>query len=272
MVTWWQAFLLGVMEGLTEFLPVSSTGHLILLGDMLQLSGEAADSFEVVIQLGAILAVVIHYRERLLALVRGLLSRERVALRLATAITVAFIPAAALGFLFHKAIKSYLFGPLPVAAALAVGGGVMILIERWRGPAPAGVTTDLNEVTLRQALGVGLAQCAALWPGMSRSMSTIVGGQLVGMSTPVAAEFSFLLALPTLGAACFYDLLKGWELLVPTDDVAGGLLALGVGLTTSFVVGWAVIAGFLHYLQRHGLTPFGIYRIILAAVVWGMVG
>jgi undecaprenyl-diphosphatase len=255
------AFLLGIVEGLTEYLPVSSTGHLILVGRLLGGQGEALKAFDIVIQLGAILAVVVHYRTLLSTRVKGLFQREQASLDLAGALAIAFVPAAIVGLLLRKTIKTLLFGPLPVAAALLAGGVVMIIVERrlLRRDAVDG----LEHVTPRRALLVGLGQCLSLWPGTSRSMCTIVAGQLAGLSTATAAEFSFLLALPTLGAATLYELVKSrHELLAPNQGPA-----LAVGMLVSFAVAWAVIAGFLRYLKHRGLEPFGFYRIVLGALV-----
>src|SRR5579863_232585 len=207
------AVLLGVVEGLTEYLPVSSTGHLVLAGHLLGLSDEdpATSSFEIVVQLGAILAVVAHYRELLAERMRGLFSRDPVALRLASALVVAFVPTAVAGLLLRKTIKAHLFGSTPVAIALVAGGIAMIIVERARARRGAKGEEGLEHVTLRRAFAIGLGQCLSLCPGTSRAMCTIVTGQLVGLSTGTAAEFSFLLALPTLGAATLYEGYKGRE-------------------------------------------------------------
>ncbi|EYF04158.1 undecaprenyl-diphosphate phosphatase [Chondromyces apiculatus] len=263
-MSWFDAILLGILEGLTEFLPVSSTGHLILLGSWLGHESEAAKTLEVVIQLGAVLAVVMYYRARLVDLGRGVLARDPGSLKVVLALGIAFVPAAALGLLFHKIIKEVLFGPMPVALALIVGGVVMIGVERLQRKRGQEGLTRLEDVTPRRALIIGLAQSFALWPGASRSMSSILGGQLVGLSTAAAAEFSFLLAIPTLGAATVFDLIKNGRALL---EAPGGLLALGVGLVVSFVVALLVISGFLRYLKRFGLSPFGWYRIVLGALV-----
>ncbi len=257
------AILLGIVEGLTEFLPVSSTGHLILVSHWLGATGEGAKSFDIVVQLGAIVAVVVHYRSLFALRVRGLVSRDPIALKLFGALLVAFLPSALVGFLFGKLIKQHLFGPLPVALALVVGGVVMIVVERWRASKNIVGVVGHEQVTLRRALLIGLGQCAALWPGMSRSMSTIITGQLVGLSTRTAAEFSFLLSVPTLGAATLYEVYKGrTELLLGV-----GVPQLALGLLASFGTAWLVIAGFLRYLERRGLEPFGYYRIVLGVVV-----
>jgi undecaprenyl-diphosphatase len=257
------AFLLGLIEGLTEFLPVSSTGHLILLGTWLGHSDEASKTLDIVIQFGAILAVIVYYRERLAKLVKGIFQREPEHVRLALAVAVAFVPSAVVGFLLHKVIKEHLFGPKPVGAALIVGGIVMLVVEAYRAKQEK-TQEDLKQVTLRQALAIGMAQCFSLWPGASRSMTTIVGGQMAGLGTATAADFSFLLAIPTLGAATAYDLLKNGRTLLESPT---GPTSLAIGTVVSFFVALAVIATFLRYLKRFGLAPFGVYRIVLGAVV-----
>ena len=257
------AVLLGLVEGLTEFLPVSSTGHLILVSQWLGSTDEGAKSFDIVIQLGAILAVVVHYRALFLNRLRGLLAREPESLRLFGALAVAFVPAALTGLVLGKTIKRLLFGPLPVAAALFVGGVVMIAVERFRRARHVQGLSGTEHVTWKRALVIGVGQCFALWPGMSRSMSTIVAGQLAGLSTPTAAEFSFLLSVPTLGAATLYEVYKARHDLA--QGVGGAQLA--IGLLVSFAVAWLVIAAFLRYLGKRGLEPFGYYRIALAALV-----
>lgn len=279
------AALLGVVEGVTEYLPVSSTGHLILASHWLGQTGDAIDSFDIVIQLGAILAVVVHYRELLGVRVAGLFRGERASVQLLVALALGFLPTAVLGLLLHKKIKSLLFGPGPVALALVTGGVVMIAIELMRkrvsntAARRAGREREgegrsqeesarselhgLEHVTPRRALAIGLGQCLSMWPGASRSMCTIVAGQLTGLSTATAAEFSFLLGLPTLGAATIYEAYKSREVL---GDL--GALNVAIGLTVSFVVAWAVIAAFLAYLKRRGLVPFGIYRVVLGVIVF----
>jgi undecaprenyl-diphosphatase len=257
------AALLGLVEGLTEFLPVSSTGHLILVSQWLGSVSEGAKSFDIVIQLGAILAVVVHYRALFAARLRGLFAREATSVRLFGALAVAFLPAALVGLVLGKTIKRLLFGPLPVAAALFVGGVLMIIVERVRKARHIEGLTGTEHVTLKRAFLIGLGQCFALWPGMSRSMSTIVTGQLTGLSTATAAEFSFLLSVPTLGAATLYEVFKARHDL----SQGGGGPQLIVGLLVSFIVAWLVIAAFLRYLGKRGLEPFGYYRVALAVVV-----
>lgn len=256
------ALLLGIVEGLTEFLPVSSTGHLLLVSHWLGLPKEQADSFSIVIQAGAILAVVVHYRALLATHLRGVLARRPTSLRLLLALVIACVPTIATALVFRKAIKAKLFGNTPVAIGLLVGGLVMIVVDRWRAHGTSTPPDDVEKLTLRQASVVGLAQIAALWPGTSRSLSAIVGGQLAGLSTRAAADFAFLLGLPVLGGACFYEGYKERAVLAEC-----GALALGIGLITSFLVAWAVIAVFLRYLRRGSLVPFGLYRIVLAAGV-----
>lgn len=260
----WIALLLGVVEGVTEFLPVSSTGHLVIADRLLGGVGDAHASFDIVIQLGAVLAVLLHYRTLLLDRAAGVLRKDPVALRLVVSLFIAFLPVAVIGLLVRHAVKEHLFGLMPVAGALIVGGVVMIFVERWLRARPERpVYEGLEHVTPMRALAIGIGQCAALWPGTSRSMSTIVTGQLVGLSTATAAEFSFLLALPALGAATVFE---GWkarhELMA-----GGGGVALAVGLVTSFFVAWAALASFLAYVKRRGVEPFGYYRIVLGVLV-----
>jgi undecaprenyl-diphosphatase len=262
------AVLLGIVEGLTEYLPVSSTGHLILAGKALGASGEGLESFDVVIQLGAVLAVVVEYRALLGERLAGLFKGSAASRSLLVALLLGFLPAAVLGLLFRKAIKAHLFGPVPVAAALIVGGVVMIVVERVRARRQITGLQGLEHVTPKRALLIGLGQCVSMWPGSSRSMCTIVAGQLAGLSTATAAEFSFLLALPTLGAATLYEGFKA------RHELASGIgvPSVAIGLVVSFLVAWAVIAMFIRYLQRRGLEPFGYYRILLGlAVFWFLV-
>ncbi len=254
------ALLLGVVEGLTEYLPVSSTGHLVLVSRAL---GRQAGSFEIVIQLGAILAVVVHYRELFARHSAGALARREDSLRLLTALAVGFLPVAIIGKLAGHAIKEHLFAPKPIAIALAVGGLVMIGVEQWRTRRQVLGEEGLQHVTPKRALYIGIGQCFALFPGASRSMCTIVAGQVAGLSTATAAEFSFLLGVPTLGAATLYEGFKSRHELM--TDI--GAPAVAIGLVTSFVVAWAVVATFLRYLKSYGLQPFGVYRVLLALAV-----
>ncbi len=261
------AILLGIVEGLTEYLPVSSTGHLVLAAHLLGLDDDdpATQAFEIVVQLGAILAVVAHYRVLLAERLRGLFAADQASLRLLSAIAIAFTPAAVIGLFLRKAIKAHLLRPVPVAAALVLGGIVMIVVEQWLKHRPARQAEEgLEHVTPRRALAIGVGQCFSLWPGTSRAMCTIVAGQLAGLTAATAAEFSFLLALPTLGAATIFEGYKSREALA--GHVGGASMALG--LIVSFGVAWAVIASFLRYLRTRGLAPFGWYRIVLGALVF----
>ena len=261
-----QAAILGAIEGLTEFLPVSSTGHLILAAHAMGLVGGVMNSFEIVIQAGALLAVLWLYRARVIEVLRGLARPRSPGGLLLVKLLVAFLPAAILGLAFHHVIEERLFGPLPVATALLLGGIVMVAFERRRrarGRAPAYESVDA--IPVRVALAIGIFQCASLWPGMSRSMVTILAGLLLGCSAVAAAEFSFLLALPTLGAATLYDFLKNREELLSGSAV--GPAATAVGLAVAAVVAVIAIRSFLRYLTRHGLEPFGWYRIALGLAV-----
>jgi undecaprenyl-diphosphatase len=258
------AALLGVVEGLTELLPVSSTGHLILLGSLLGHGDEAHKALDVVIQLGAVVALCVLFRTRLTDTAREGWRGDAAARKLIVAVLVAFLPAAIAGLLVGGWVKEHLFGPRPVAAALIAGGVIMLAVERLRARSAVAGVEALEQVTARQALVVGLCQCLALWPGASRSMTTILGGQLAGLGLRTSAEFSFLLAIPTLGAACVYDLAKNGARILA---MPGGATALAVGLGLSFVVTWLVAAVFLRFVARIGLWPFALYRIALGALV-----
>jgi len=243
------ALILGIVEGLTEFLPVSSTGHLILAGDLLGYQGERAGVFYVAIQTGAMLAVVWEYRTRLF----------RADLQLWRNLLVAFLPAAVLGLLFGGFIKAQLFGPVPVAIAFIAGGIIILLVDRGGRPVRVESTRSMTSL---DALKVGLAQCFALIPGTSRSGATIIGGMLFGLSRPAATEFSFFLAVPTLIAAGAYDLWKNRSLF-SADDL--GMFA--VGLAASFVSAFIVIRWLVRYVATHDFRPFAWYRIAFGAVV-----
>jgi undecaprenyl-diphosphatase len=260
-----EAILLGIIEGLTELLPVSSTGHLILVGSALGHEGEAAKSLDVVIQLGAVVAVGVYFRKKLADTARGLVARQNGSLRLLAALVAAFIPTAVVGLLIHGWVKEHLFAPIPVAGALVLGGVLMIAVERWHRLRPAeSLESDVDAIGPLRGFVIGLCQCVSLWPGASRSMTTIVGGQLTGLDTKTSAEFSFLLALPTLGAATVYDFYKNGAAILAMPS---GATVLTVGTVVSFLVTWLVVAVFLRYVKRVGLSPFGIYRIVLGFVV-----
>jgi len=268
------AIILGIVEGLTEFLPVSSTGHLIVVGNWLQFTGEKANTFEIFIQLGAILAVLGFFRQRIAALLQRIFGKEpqpgdayafsvAQARRFAASVILAFLPAAIVGFLLHDRIEELLFNPKTVAAALVVGGVGIIFIERL-DLRPN--TEKMEELSWSQALGVGVAQCLALIPGMSRSASTIMGGLVLGLSHAAAAEFSFFLAIPTMAAATLYSLLKRIHLLSREDA-----LIFAVGFIVSLVVAWLVIAAFMAFIKKHSFEAFGWYRIVLGFVILGMI-
>lgn len=276
-MTWLQALLLGILEGLTEFLPVSSTGHLYLLGVVLGHKDAVAKALEIVMQLGAVVAVVLFYRARIWALLRGLLRRDAASLRLLWTLVLGFVPVVVIGLPFHSKIEDELMAPFPIAGALIAGGVVMVVVERYRrhtvalrlAQGRAGVVPDpgddgLDKVTPRRALIIGVSQCFSLWPGVSRSMATIVGGQLSGLNTATAADFSFFLSIPTLGSATLFSLYKHRHEILSAPD---GAVALAVSTVTSFVVAFVVIAAFLRYLKTHSLSPFGWYRIVLGAFV-----
>ncbi len=254
------AALLGLLEGATEFLPISSTGHLILAQAWLGQTDEADKSFAIAIQLGAILAVVWHYRSKLIALFRGILGKEIEALRLTLHIIVAFLPSAIVGLIAGSMIKKHLFVPGVVAAALALGGIAILLLE-WFRPKPR--IHSLDELTLVDAFKVGFAQCLALIPGTSRSGATIIGGLLFGLSRPAATEFSFFLAIPTMIAATGYTLAKDWAMLS-----AAHLVEIAVGFIAAFGSGLLAVRWLLGYVAKHSFALFAWYRLVLAAVVW----
>lgn len=253
-----KAFILGIVEGLTEFLPISSTGHLILAGDLLDFNDEKGKVFEIVIQLGAILAVCWEYRHKLLDVIRGLPS-DKAAQRFAANLIIAFLPAAVLGLLFIKAIKAHLFKPVPVALAFIVGGLLILWAERRKHT----VTVEtVDDMTWRDALKIGCAQALALIPGTSRSGATIIGGLFFGLSRKAATEFSFFLAIPTMFAATFYDVFKHRDQL-HFDDL--GMFA--VGFVTAFVSAFLAVRGLLRYISRHDFSAFAWYRLVFGAVV-----
>ena len=257
------ALWLGLIEGLTEFLPISSTGHLILLSDLLGANDEKGKVFDIVIQLGAILAVCWEYRARLGRAFSGL-GRDRVQQRFALNLFVAFLPAAIVGLAFQSQIKAYLFNPVSVAVALVLGALAIFAIERWYERHGAPRVTSVDEMTWRDALKVGLAQCLALVPGTSRSGATIMGGMLFGLSRQAATEFSFFLAVPIMFAACGYQLLKYRALLS-----IGDLAPFAVGFAVSFVSALVAVRALIRYVAHHDFRAFAWYRIALgAAVLW----
>lgn len=273
----WQAVILGLVEGITEYLPVSSTGHLIIASALMGLDRpevkDAVDAFDIVIQGGAILAVLGLYRSRVAQMLRGLAGRDPGGLRLLINLAIAFVPSAALGLALGDVIRAHLFYVGPVAAALALGGVYMILLERWRERRAAGVAEgdDITAVTPMQALLIGVMQCAALIPGTSRSMMTITGGYVVGLRPARAAEFSFLLGLPTLGAATLYSLYR--NLRDAEANGTGNLFqelgagAVVLGMVVAAVSAAAAVKWLVSFLGRHGLAPFGWYRFAVAGAL-----
>lgn len=253
-----KALILGVVEGLTEFLPISSTGHLILAGDLLNFNDDRGKLFEIVIQSGAILAVVWEYRRRIVDVLSGL-GRNRLANRLVLNLAIAFLPLAVLGLLFKKTIEAHLFKPVPVALAFIVGAFVIIWAERREHRIRVQTVDDMTPL---DALKLGLAQACALIPGTSRSGATIIGGLLFGMSRKAATEFSFFLAIPTLFAATAYNLYKERALL-NADDL--GMWA--VGFVAAFVSAFLCVRWLLRYISSHDFTMFAWYRIVFGIVV-----
>lgn len=261
------AAILGIVEGLTEFLPVSSTGHMIIVGHLLGFEGDTAKTFEVVIQLGSILAVVVMFWRRLFGLI-GIhfghpphegLGKGRLSL---IHILLGMVPAVVLGLVFHDFIKS-LFNPINVMYALVVGGVLLIAAELLKPKEPKAL--GLDDMTYRQAFFIGCFQCLALWPGFSRSGATISGGMLVGVSRYAASEFSFLLAVPMMMGATALDLYKSMGFLTMAD-----LPMFSVGFVTAFVVALVAIKTFLHLIKRISFIPFAIYRFIVAAAVFAV--
>lgn len=260
------AIALGIIEGLTEFIPVSSTGHLIIAGHLLGFVGEKASSFEVAIQLGAILSVVFLYWRRFLDLVPN--GAKPVALSNSNLsgwsglwrIGVATLPALVAGFLARHAIKERLFTPEAVTLALAVGGVAILLAERLMSGRRS---NSLEALSMSQALGIGLFQILALWPGTSRAAATILGGMLLGLDRKSAAEFSFLIAVPIMFAATGYEMIKMRE-----SFAAGDSILFGVGFAISFVVALMAVKGFVRFLSHGSLAPFGWYRIVAAPVFY----
>ena len=265
----YNVLILSIVEGITEYLPVSSTGHMILIDDWLGMDGGLVSNFEIFIQLGAILAVVVLYPRRFLGLIpkKGEWSLAKISeaakgfqgSRALLLLFVACLPAFIMGALLHKTIKNYLFNSPAVSIALIVGGIILIVVEK-RKKEP--VITSIDQINLKVAALIGIAQCCALWPGVSRSGATIVGGLLCGLSRGVAAEFSFLVAVPIMCAAVSFDLLQSAENI---DFRAGTLF--GIGFVVSFVVAVLAIKSFVALLSRIGMAPFGYYRIVLGVIV-----
>ncbi|HWA16953.1 MAG TPA: undecaprenyl-diphosphate phosphatase [Gemmatimonadales bacterium] len=251
------AFVQGIVEGITEFIPVSSTGHLIITGHWIGFDDARAKTFDIFIQLGAILAIVWLYRQKFLAVVKT--AREAASRAFILNLMIAFVPAAALGFFAHGWIKEHLFTPVIVAWALMLGGVVILLVEWWK---PAPKIDTVEEMSSRNALGVGLAQVLALIPGVSRSGATIMGGYLLGLSRTAATEFSFFLAVPVLAAAAGYDLLKSRHELALSDAPL-----FVIGFLVAFVSALIVVKIFLRYVAHHSFSAFAWYRIAFGAIL-----
>lgn len=253
----WVAFLLGIIEGATEFLPVSSTGHLIIAADFLNFSDKSSEVFEIFIQLGAILAVITEYRKRLISTICDIPHKSE-AQKFFIAIGIAFIPAACLGFFFHALIKEFLFNPITVAVALIVGGVIMIAIEKRM---LISIKTSSDHVSFKQALLIGLAQCFSLIPGVSRAAATIMGGVLCGLDRKTATEFSFFLAIPIIIAASLYDLIMNFHVLDKDDFVV-----FLVGFVTAYISALLVIRIFIRYVAHNNFIGFGWYRIFIGLI------
>ena len=269
-----KALILGVVEGLTEFLPISSTGHLILVGDLLGFNDERGKAFEVIIQFGAILAVCWEFRAKLWRVVStlGISSLSR---RFVLNLLIASFPAMSLGLVFGKHIKAVLFAPIPVATAFIVGALIIFWAERLQAKRPIQTIVSplhsVDELSHLDALKVGLAQCAALIPGTSRSGATIIGGMLFGLPRAVATEFSFFLAVPVIGGATAYELLKLWKspvsLSVDGSSTGDFTLAIVVGFVAAFISAFACVRWLIHYVAGHNFIPFAWYRIVFGLVV-----
>lgn len=254
-----KAAIMGIVEGLTEFLPISSTGHLILAGSLLGMEGEKYKTFEIAIQTGAILAVIIVYWQRIVDAIGGF-GRRAASTRLVVNTALGFLPAAVIGFLAYKAIKAHLFNGPVVATAFIVGGLVIFWVEKSLKPVPR--IHSIDALAPVDALKVGFAQCFGMIPGTSRSGATIIGGMLFGLSRPVATEFSFFLAIPTLIAAGGYSLWKARALLSAAD-----LPLFAVGFVVSFLAAWACVRWLLRYVASHSFVPFAWYRVAFGLVV-----
>ncbi len=252
------AFILGLVEGLTEFLPVSSTGHIIMMDALLGFKGQTGKVFEISIQLGAILAICWLYRAKLLHVLQNL-PRDKADQRFTLNVTLAFLPAAILGALFHHAITEHLFNVPVVAATMFLGGFAILAIEKWK---PAPHVGTLDEISPKRALMIGVCQAVSMIPGVSRSGATIMGAMLLGVERKAAAEFSFFLAIPTMFAATAYEIFKSRNEL--SSD---GLAIIAVGFITAFFSAMLVVKWFVNFISRHGFTPFAWYRIVLGGVL-----
>ena len=276
-MNWWQSILIGIVEGLTEYLPVSSTGHILLTQKILGIAPdpgparEAANAYAVVVQIGAILAVLSLYFQRCRSLLEGLLGKNPQGLLLLRNILIAFLPAVVIGLLFDDKIEEHLFGLWPITAAWFVGG-VAILAVSWfkRNAAPGArkVGLSLEDITPKTAFLIGLLQCVAMWPGTSRSLMVIVGGLLVGLNMVAAVEFSFLLGMVTLSAASGYKMLKFVKQPELLQDYS--VMTMLCGIIAAWIAAVLSVKWMVGWLQKHGVTVFGYYRIGLAVVVTGL--
>ena len=258
-----QSIIIGIVEGITEFLPVSSTGHMIIVGHFINFTGDFATLFEIVIQLGAILAIVVLYWDKLWNSLKNL-TPGKWGFRLWANIIVAFLPSAILGFILHKKIEAALFGTIPVIGALIVGGILMILVEnKYRNKDVIG---DVDSIILPQAFIIGCFQCLAMWPGMSRSASTIMGAWIVGLNSVAAAEFSFFLAIPTMIGAAALTLFKAKMALSAIQ-----IVSLIVGFVVSFIVAIFVVDKFVNFLKKKRMRVFAIYRICVGVLLLALV-
>lgn len=255
------ASILGIIEGITEFLPISSTGHLIIINHWISFEPELTKMFDVVIQLGAILAVVVYFWDRLWPF-QSDKQKQSASIGVWKKTLVAVVPALVIGKLFGDIIERKLFNPAVVACALIVGGLFLIIVERRKHTETLKTVTSVGEMSYKTAVCIGLVQCLAMIPGTSRAAATIIGGMFLGASRTVATEFSFFLAIPTMAAASGYTLLKHYSLLNAADT---GILA--TGFIVSFLVAWAVIALFMRYIKQHDFVVFGWYRITLGVLV-----
>jgi undecaprenyl-diphosphatase len=261
-----KAVILGVVEGLTEFLPISSTGHLILVGDLLDFNDDRGKAFEVIIQFGAILAVCWEFRQKLIKVVTSF-GGSSIARRFVLNLLIASIPAMGLAFLFGKFIKAVLFSPIPVASAFIVGALIIFWAERRQqkmSSVPSHIQS-IDDLTPFDALKVGIAQCAALIPGTSRSGATIIGGMLFGLPRAVATEFSFFLAIPVIGGATAYELIKLWK--APLAFSGEFTLAIIVGFIAAFISAFICVRWLIHYVAHHNFIPFAWYRIAFGLLV-----
>jgi len=262
-----KALILGVVEGLTEFLPISSTGHLILVGDLLDFNDERGKAFEVIIQFGAILAVCWEFRAKLWT-VLGSLGSSALSRRFVMNLIIASVPAMALAFVFGKHIKAVLFSPIPVARAFIVGALIIFWAERRQSMTSSNHNERIHSVddlSALDALKVGIAQCAALIPGTSRSGATIIGGMLFGLPRTVATEFSFFLAIPVIGAATLYESLKLWKSPVAISSDFG--IAIVIGFIAAFISAFICVRWLLHYVAHHNFKPFAWYRIAFGLLI-----